>query len=121
MSENIYANETEAWSLVAGCVAVYLKMFKMHQFWGEELATFGGDLDSEKCSQLVQVIWVFGPSLTVAQFRNHPALVAVYTDHMNRSRARKTELEVTVKKLEQAGILSSMSARIIALVEKKKS
>ena len=127
MSENTYANEADAWSLVAGCVAAYLKTLKTHRFWGEELATFGGNSDSEKCSRLARVIWVFGRSLTVSQefvtarFRDHPASVAVYTDHMNRSRATKTELEVTVKKLkEQAGVLSSMNGRIVAL-EKKKS
>ena len=56
-----------------------------------------------------------------ARFRDHPASVAVYTDHMNRSRATKTELEIMVKKLkEQAGVLSSMNGRIVA-IEKKES
>ena len=110
-------------------LGAYLKTLKTHRFWGEELATFGGTSESAKCSQLARVIWVFGRSLTVSQefvtarFRDHPAsvLAVLYTDHMNRSRATKTELEVTVKKLkEQAGVLSSMNGRIVAL-EKKKS
>ena len=127
MSENTYANEADAWSLVAGCVAAYLKTLKTHHFWGEELTTFGGNLESEKCARLAWVIWVFGRSLMVSQdfvtarFRDHPASVAVYTNHMNSSCATKTELEITVKKLKkQAGVLSSMNGRIVAL-EKKKS
>ena len=60
MSENTYANEADVWSLVAGCVAAYLKTLKTHHFWGDELATFGGNSESKKCARLARVIWVLG-------------------------------------------------------------
>ena len=108
------ANADDAWSLVTGCVAGYFKELKCHREWGLEASTLGDPLET-----LGRVIWVFGRSLTVSQqflemrFRDHPVSVAVYTDHMNKSRATRMELKVVEGKLgDLEKQFSSMGGRV---------
>ena len=108
------ANADDAWSLVTGCVARYFKELKSHREWGLEASTLGDPLET-----LGRLIWVFGRSLTVSQkflamhFRDHPVAVAVYTDHMNKSRATRMELRVVEGKLgDLEKQLSSMGGRV---------
>ena len=110
------ANADDAWSLVTGCVVGYFKELKSHREWGlEASSTLGDPLET-----LGRLIWVFGrSSLTVSQkflamrFCDHAVSVAVYTDHMNKSRATRMELRVVEGKLgDLEKQLSSMGGQV---------
>lgn len=109
------SSSTEAWSLVTGCVAGYLSDLKKRRYWGDDI----DDVAVDPLRTLSKVIWSFGRSLTLSQtffdadFGNHQTCVAVYTAHMNRSRATKTEVEQLMKKIEEmAKTISSLTGRI---------
>ena len=80
------------------------------------------DVADDLLRTLTKVIWSFGRSLTLSQeffdadFGNHQTCVAVYTAHMNRSRATKTEVEQLMKKIEEMGkTISALTVRIAKL------
>ena len=109
------SSSAEAWALVTGCVAGYLTDLKKRRYWGDDM----DDVGSDPLHTLTKVIWSFGRSLTLSQsffdadFGNHQTCVAVYTAHMNRSRATKTEVEQLMKKVEEMGkTISSLTGRI---------
>ena len=109
------SSATEAWSLVTGCVAGYLTDLKKRRYWGDDI----DDVAVDPLRTLTKVIWSFGRSLTLSQaffdadFGNHQTCVAVYTAHMNRSRATKTEVELLLKKIEEMSkTISSLTGRI---------
>jgi hypothetical protein len=112
------SSPAEAWSLVTGCVAGYLGDLKKHRYLGDDI----DEVAMDPLGTLAQVIWAFGRSLTLsktffnADFGNHQTCVAVYTAHMNRSRATKTELELLTKKFDElTKTLSSIAGRVAKL------
>ncbi len=112
------SSPAEAWSLITGCVAGYLMDLKKARYWGEDI----DESTANPFETLTQVIWAFGRSLTLSQtffdadFGNHQTCVAVYTAHMNRSRATKTEVEALQKRIEDLNkVISSLTGRIAKL------
>ena len=109
------SSSSEAWALVTGCVAGYLGDLKKRRYWGDDI----DDVADDPLVTLSKVIWSFGRSLTLSQtffdadFGNHQTCVAVYTGHMNRSRATKSEVEQLMRKIEEMSkTISSLTGRI---------
>ena len=116
----------EAWRLVAGCVSeMFLNILLVRVFDGDSC-------QDDPVTGTALAIWHFGGALMRFDeyirigFTNHQVCQAVYTTHMNRSRATKNEvekmqtsLESQIQKLQKE--LTAATKKISALEKKNTS